>query len=305
MGGGHDVTFLLRSDYAAAKTHGLALKSADGDMYLPPDSPRLRSTTEGMQPVDWLVLGLKAYALKHARELAGPCYGVHTRVLAITNGLCDDDLALVFGRERTFGAIAYVCVTRAAPAVIHHLHYGDLLIGKLSGARDLWRDSRVGVEVTPCLLRARWEKLLYNIPFSGMSVAMGGVTVDIIAKDPSARAAATRMMEEARAIGNADLAAHGVEGEMPAALLGKMWDYTDRAGAYLPSASVDLLAGRPVELEHLLEVPLARAAALGVPAPTLSEQLELARAAVQARMSKVEAQSRGAGCSSGACVEQA
>eukprot|EP00611_Tribonema_gayanum_P019894 TRINITY_DN3540_c0_g1_i1.p1 TRINITY_DN3540_c0_g1~~TRINITY_DN3540_c0_g1_i1.p1 ORF type:complete len:280 (-),score=82.75 TRINITY_DN3540_c0_g1_i1:1614-2453(-) len=242
---GHDVTFLLRSDYAAAKTHGLTLKSADGDMYLPPDSPRLRSTTEGMQPVDWLVLGLKAYALKHARELAGQCYGARTRVLAITNGLCDDDLALAFGKERTFGAIVYVCVTRAAPAVIHHLHYGDLLIGhlggdaaQLSGARDLWRDSRVGVEVTPCLLRARWEKLLYNIPFSGMSVAMGGVTVDVIAKDADARAAATRMMEEARAIGNADLAAHGVEGEMPVALLGKMWDYTDRAGAYLPSVSI-------------------------------------------------------------------
>eukprot|EP00611_Tribonema_gayanum_P019895 TRINITY_DN3540_c0_g1_i2.p1 TRINITY_DN3540_c0_g1~~TRINITY_DN3540_c0_g1_i2.p1 ORF type:complete len:225 (-),score=39.44 TRINITY_DN3540_c0_g1_i2:2015-2689(-) len=132
---GHDVTFLLRSDYAAAKTHGLTLKSADGDMYLPPDSPRLRSTTEGMQPVDWLVLGLKAYALKHARELAGQCYGARTRVLAITNGLCDDDLALAFGKERTFGAIVYVCVTRAAPAVIHHLHYGDLLIGKVAQKR--------------------------------------------------------------------------------------------------------------------------------------------------------------------------
>lgn len=81
---GHDVQFLLRSDLSAANTSGLRLRSAQGDMTVPPDSLRLRGDTAGMAPVDWLLLGLKSYALGQAKALAGSACGPNTRVLAIT-----------------------------------------------------------------------------------------------------------------------------------------------------------------------------------------------------------------------------
>lgn len=49
--------------------------------------------------------------------------------------------------------------------------------------------------------------------------------------------------------------------------------------------SVDLLAGRPVELEQLMEMPLQRAQAYNIAAPNIATQLEMARAVVKARKS--------------------
>jgi 2-dehydropantoate 2-reductase len=98
---GHDVSFLLRGDYKAALSSGLQLISQQyGDFTIPPDSPRLLHSTVGLQPVDWLVLGLKAYVLQHARQLAGPALGPNTRVLAITNGLVDDELSSTFPKRQ-------------------------------------------------------------------------------------------------------------------------------------------------------------------------------------------------------------
>jgi len=47
----------------------------------------------------------------------------------------------------------------------------------------------------------------------------------------------------------------------------RMWRLSDTMGAYVPSASLDFLAGRPVEVDHLLRRPLERAKKLGVEVP--------------------------------------
>ncbi len=57
--------------------------------------------------------------------------------------------------------------------------------------------------------RSRWWKNVWNLPFSGISVSMGGITVDRIVNDPSLRRLAYRVMDETIAIANADLRRHG------------------------------------------------------------------------------------------------
>eukprot|EP00953_Heterococcus_sp_UTEX-ZZ885_P040359 20636-Heterococcus_DN1.PRE.5 len=288
---GHDVTFVMRSDYEACKANGLAISSPDGDYHVPAAELKVVRSTANMGAVDWVVFGLKAYSIRtQAVQLAGPCLGPQTKVLAITNGLIDDDLRALFGNDRVYGAIAFVCSVRPSPGIVQHLKYGHLLVGHiaddtaaLNAVTELWAGSKVQVILTDCLLHSRWEKLLYNAPFSGLSLALNGTAVDKISTDPDLRALASHVMQETLNIGNADLKARGLTARLAPELLTKMWYLTDNAGPYVPSASVDLLAGRPLELEHLLEVPLARAHALGVAAGHLETVLLLAKAVDRAR----------------------
>jgi ketopantoate reductase len=59
------------------------------------------------------------------------------------------------------------------------------------------------------LLRGRWRKSLWKLPFNGISVAMGGITVDIIVNDPGLRRLADLVMDKTIAAANADLSSHG------------------------------------------------------------------------------------------------
>ena len=56
---------------------------------------------------------------------------------------------------------------------------------------------------------SRWWKNVWNLPFSGISVSMGGITIDRIVNDPSLRRLACEVMDETIAIANADLRKHG------------------------------------------------------------------------------------------------
>ena len=55
----------------------------------------------------------------------------------------------------------------------------------------------------------RWWKNVWNLPFSGISVSMGGITVDRIVNDPSLRKLAYKVIDETITIANADLNKHG------------------------------------------------------------------------------------------------
>src|SRR6185436_18702219 len=99
----------------------------------------------------------------------------------------------------------------------------------------------VRVASAPSLLRARWWKLLWNIPFNGIAVTAGGATTDVIMRDPDLRAAAEALMREVATAGNAELVARGgplldVDREVEA-----MLTMTDAMVSYRSSTVVDFL----------------------------------------------------------------
>ena len=56
---GHDVSFLLRRDYAAVRNGGLRITSPDGDFILP--APNVAQRSEEIGPVDWVICALKSH----------------------------------------------------------------------------------------------------------------------------------------------------------------------------------------------------------------------------------------------------
>jgi 2-dehydropantoate 2-reductase len=272
---GHDVSFLMRRDYDAVRRNGLTIHSVDGDFRL--ENPCIARSSDEIGPVDWVLCALKAPALEGAPSLFAPCLTPETRVLAIMNGLgVEERLAGWLGGERVYGGMAFTCINRGEPGVVHHLRYGALTLAhygddaeRLSEARSLWEGSRVEVSTTPLLLRARWTKLCWNIPFNGLTVAAGGVGTEHIVGDPELRAEALAVMREVIAIANADLAAHkqpALEGDE---LIETMFQLTDTMGDYRPSTLIDFMEGRPLEVDAIFAEPLRRAHAHEVPAHRL------------------------------------
>jgi 2-dehydropantoate 2-reductase len=195
------------------------------------------------------------------------------------NGLgVEERFAEWFGAERIFGGLAFTCINRGEPGCVHHLRYGAVTLGHLGNDPDevaagleLWAGATVDFTGTDSLLRMRWEKLGWNIPFNGLCVAGGGITTDLVVGDEGLRAAARRTMEEVAAAGNADLAAHGeasrIDGE---AMITRMFALTDAMGVYRPSTMIDFVEGRAMEVEEMFGEPLRRAQALGVDTPHIA-----------------------------------
>jgi 2-dehydropantoate 2-reductase len=283
---GHDVRFLMRRDFAAVRAGGLNVHSINGDFTLTPVQV-FRSPAE-IGIVDWVVCSLKATAIDEARDLIRPCLGPQTRIVALMNGLGNEGrLAEWFGGERVFGGMAFVCINRGEPGVVHHLEYGRVNIGhwfddpaENEQLRALLASGGIDVVVAPNLRYARWEKLCWNIPFNGLSVAAGGVGTWTITGDAELRATADRVMREVVAIGNADLESAGSAARLDERdIVERMFGQTESMGDYRTSMVIDYVLGQPLEVEAILGEPVRRARALGVPAPAVESLYALVRAA--------------------------
>ena len=290
---GHDVRFLLRGDYEAVAAGGLRVSSPLGDVRL--ESPRIGRTAAelaAMGRVDWLLLGLKATALPALPELAGPLLSEGTRIIAILNGLdIEEQVAGLLPGHEVFAGLGFIGVRRGEPGRIVHEEFGALNIAhygddaeELERARELFEGSKVETPLSPNRLRARWEKLGWNIPFNGLCVLAGGVAVDRIARDPAMWETARRAMREVIAAGDADLAAQGHAERIDAAALTERYEtMTQGMGPYRPSTAIDHAEGRPLEVDAIFGTPARRAVELGVAAPTMALFASLIRSLGEAQ----------------------
>jgi 2-dehydropantoate 2-reductase len=274
---GHDVRFLVRRDYHAVTASGLNVSSPDGDFLL--TRPTVARDSDEIGEVDWVICALKSTSIHLAQKLVQPCVSADTRILVLMNGLgLEDHFAAWFGPERVFGGLAFTCINRGKPGHVHHLAYGTVTLGhyrddpaEIGKAITLWSGSKTSVVPAESLLKARWEKLCWNIPFSGLCVAGGGIATDRIMSDKGLHAAAKALMEEVISAGNADLSHHGEKAGIDRdTLVDSMFNKTSTMGAYRPSTMIDFVEGKAMEIEAIFGEPLRRALALGVPVPGLT-----------------------------------
>jgi 2-dehydropantoate 2-reductase len=155
-------------------------------------------------------------------------------------------------------------VTGFSPAIISMGMYGKPAGARLLELAAQFKAAGVTVRVVDDLLEARWNKLVWNIPFNGLSIAEGGITTDRICSNPG-------LAEEVRALMREIQRAAGAFGfGIPDAFLKAQFDATPPMGAYQPSSLVDFLAGREVEVEAIWGEPLRRAQAIGIEMPHLA-----------------------------------
>jgi 2-dehydropantoate 2-reductase len=118
--------------------------------------------------------------------------------------------------------------------------------------------AEAGVEtlVIADLAEARWRKLVWNIPYNGLSVIMQCQT-DRLVTDPAMRAAVRALMAEI--LEAAAVCGVTIEPEF----IDAMEQQTEKMPPYDPSMRLDFLAGRPLEIEALYGNVIACAASQG------------------------------------------
>lgn len=265
--GGHDVRFLLRTDYEAVSASGLTVHSIDGDFRL--DRVLGFRDAADMGEVDLVLVALKAFANAHLAEMVRPLMEGDAAVLTLQNGLGNEELlADAFGASKVLGGVAMIGVGRTSPGVVNHMALGAIRLGEFAGGLSaraeaisaVFREAGIRCEAVADLRKIRWEKLVWNIPFNGLCTVTGETPSVLLAR-PDMRQLVTEIMREVVAGGNAQ----GFRDPIPEAFVAKMVSTTERhTGKHRPSMLIDRLAGRPLELDAIYRIPLEHAANRGV-----------------------------------------
>jgi 2-dehydropantoate 2-reductase len=212
-------------------------------------------------------------------ELLPPLVRPGTIVVMLQNGLGVEEVAAAITADTddvtVLGGLAFVCSTKVAPGHVHHVDYGRVTLGewapgyRATGVTDAVRQVAADLDAAGCPVApqeslgvARWKKLVWNVPYNGLSVVLRAGTDELMA-DPDARSLVRELMVEVHA--GAEACDHGFD----ASFIDQMLTDTEQMTPYAPSMRLDYDAGRALEVDAIYAAPLAAAAAAGVELPRI------------------------------------
>ncbi len=269
---GFQLHFLLHHDVEHVRSHGLSIESRDGNFVLP--CVNAYGEARMMPRCDLAIVALKTTAnhllpsiLPHILKPGGV-------VLTLQNGLgSEQTVGATIGHDRVVGGLCFLCANKTGPGAIRHLDYGLVTLGdyradgrpagitpRLRSIGGILQEAGIPTRLVEDLPLARWKKLLWNIPFNGLSVAHDALT-DVLVADPTLRALCRELMEETAA------AAAACARPIESAFLEKMMSDTERMKPYATSMKLDYDRGLPMEIDSIYGAPLLAAKAAGVAMP--------------------------------------
>jgi 2-dehydropantoate 2-reductase len=206
--------------------------------------------------------------------------GEGTLLLTLQNGLGNEEfLADHFGAERVLGGLCFICLTRTSRTTIERTDAGHVSIGEFNRPplprtreiADVFEQSGLNCNVAENLALERWRKLVWNIPFNGLSILAGELDTDSILRDEQLLDSTLTVMKEV--IAAANLCGCPLESSVAADQIKR----TETMGAYKPCTLLDFQAGRPLEIEAIWGEPFRRAQAAGAETPRLQMLYALLR----------------------------
>ena len=269
---GKQVHFLLHSDYKHVGKHGLLIESPLGNVAL--KNPSIYADFRDVPKCDLLIVALKTTANHILKPMLPELIGKDGVVLTLQNGLgCDDEIADIIGPGNILGGLCFLCSNKVGPGHIRHLDFGLVTLGeyrsdgkpggitpRLEALGQLFDAAGIPVRLIEDLVLARWKKLVWNIPFNGLSVVCNQLTDQLVA-NPETRQLCLDLMHEVATA--AAVCARPIE----PAFIEKMMADTIKMKPYAPSMKLDFERGNPMELESIYGNPIRAAKAKGISMP--------------------------------------
>ncbi len=271
---GLEVNFLLRSDYDRVKKHGLIVESPEGDFTLP--QVRAYHDARKMPQCDVVIVALKTTQNHLLPKILPPLLKDNGTVLVLQNGLdSEPEVAQIVGAERVVGGLCFLCSYKVSPGHICHLDYGEITLGEYAQdykfigitdrlhqiARDFQR-AKIPIKLSEDLLLSRWKKLVWNIPYNGLSVVLGARTDELMA-NPDTLILVEQIMGEVIA------GAKSCDRIIPDDFIPHMLEYTHKMKPYRTSMKIDYDESRPLEVEAIFGNPIRVAQQAGINLPQI------------------------------------
>lgn len=283
---GLDVRFLVRSGQEELRRDGMSLRSESlGDIQ---HQVQVCSQVEELDGCDWILVSTKTTGNAEVARLLNRLPNPAVKVVLLQNGYGNEEQmrALVPAQMSLFAGLCFIQVRRTAPGQIWHQGGGAINIGYHSGAdsaeqgaalaaelAELFAAAKVPSEVTDAEL-ARWQKLVWNVPYNGLSVVLDANTSSMM-DNPSCLALITDLMQEV-----VDAAAT-CGYVLPEKLMPAMLKSTRQMDNYYPSMHGDYTGGKTLELQAIYRAPLQAARTAGGDMPKVAmllQQLEFIQA---------------------------
>ncbi|OYD94629.1 2-dehydropantoate 2-reductase [Nostoc sp. 'Peltigera membranacea cyanobiont' 210A] len=266
---GLDVHFLLKSDYEQVKKYGLVVESKDADFTLP--EVHAYNDVEKMPQCDVVVVALKTTQNHLLPKMLPPVVKDNGVVLVLQNGLgVEEEVAEIVGNVTVIGGLCFLCSNKVGPGHIHHLDYGQInfseytpnyqpsgITERMQQIADDFESAGISIELAEDLLLARWKKLVWNIPYNGLSVILNARTDELMAYEYTSKLVEQLMYEVAAG-------AKSYGRIISDRFIQTMLDYTVKMTPYRPSMKIDYDEHRPLEVEAIFGNPLRKAQAVGV-----------------------------------------
>jgi 2-dehydropantoate 2-reductase len=282
----------------AIRAHGLTLRGTHGARHVMLRALHVCDVqTLVHRPVDIALVSVKLYDTRWASALIAPYLSRSGLIVTMQNGLVEEDVADVVGWQRVLGCVvSRFQVELMDPGIIRRINppggerYTTFRVGEIHGRRTQRVDEVAALlqnvdstRVTTNLWGERWSKLVANSMTSPVA-AISGLTLKQLYEQPQARRLIIRLAAEAIGLGRAlgfalepifgtspddYVAADGGERSSLLRLETAMatWQATSLEGGRTGIAQ-DLRKGRRTEVDYLGGHVAARAAAIGLPAPT-------------------------------------
>lgn len=288
---GFDVTFLARGDnLRALQQSGLRIHRPGQDMLTLP--VRAVDATQAGEGYDLVVVTLKAMQLESVAQDLMVRVAPQGTLLMIQNGLpwwyfehqsgflknapihCLDPqgiLGRTIALDRVVGAVIYKPVTSLGPGEIllpqvmpPRLIVGEVdnqLTPRLTLIQQCFETAGLSTEVTSNIRLAKWQKLMMNLIWNPMC-AITQVSPGHIVAVPRASALAEQMIAEGRDIAKACDMPVQVDPRSELERVRQNFNQT-------PSMLQDIRAGRPLELDAIMNSVIEIADLVQVPCPAL------------------------------------
>ncbi len=277
---GNDVLAIDRSraHVDAIAADGLRISGPQPDQVV----PMRAATTAPAEPMDLVVLAVKAADVATGANQALSLLGENTPVLTIQNGLGSADTVadIVGGARVAVGIASGFGASRPAPGHVHHNAmravrfgaYAALPFSTVDQIARVWSEAGFDAAAVADIVAMQWEKLICNAAYSA-PCALTGMTVGQVLDDadmgPVSRATATEAWTVARAAGI------GIDVADPVA-------HVRAFGAQMPnakpSALLDHLARRVSEIDVINGAVVRTAAQVGEQVPVNATLTALVKA---------------------------
>ena len=188
---GNDVLVVDRwtAHVEAMRKGGLRVQGASGDRTVALSA----HTTPPDEPVDMVVIAVKAGDVGAAAASAAPLIGPETVVVTIQNGLGSAEVvASELGPERlAVGIAGGFGASVRAPGHAHHNGmqtirmgaYDGLAFERIEKAVGIWQGAGFRAEAARDIAAMQWEKLICNVAYSG-PCTLSGLTIGQAMDDP-------------------------------------------------------------------------------------------------------------------------
>ena len=260
---GHEVHFLLHSDYDHVQRNGLKVESIYGDFSIP--APHIHATLESLPACDVVCVCLKATANAQLKDQLSGKVKPGGCVLVLQNGLgIEEEVAEWVKPAAVLGGLCFLCCNKVGPGHVKHLDYGGIRLGSLAGnppgsealsvrVKAAFKSAGIETSIATDLATARWQKLVWNIPFNGLCVVLRCTTHELM-HDPAGLQLVQGLMQE---VVDAS-AACGTP--VQDGFVQKMLVDTLRMTPYLPSMRLDFDRRQAMEIDAIYTRPILRAA---------------------------------------------